>query len=225
MNTIGARLTLALQRKGLSVRAFHRALEDREGGKILGTSYANIRRYLSGADPNPSFLDAAADELGVRVEWLTFNSGPAEDPQPAGARAVFDEEMGKVFPPYLLSRTTVKDGLASVWWETVQRRAELSAGRRVTPLEVSEVAKGDVGRDVAERIGKSIRWPLYATDGSAIDLNEPIARDAYLLALTQALTIASQTFMRAITRMLSDPTLRRAAEEGEDVDPKTEEEV
>jgi len=225
VDTIAARLTLALQRNNQSVRAFQRALKDREGGEIQGASYPNIRRYLGGAEPNPSFLKAAAEELGVRVEWLTFNSGPAEDPEPAGARSVFYEEVGKVFPPYLLSRPAVQQGLAAVWWETVQRRAETSAGRRMTPLEVSEVAKGDVGRDVAKRIGRALQEPLYATDGSAIDLNEPIARDAYILALTQALSIASQTFMRAISRMLSDPTLRRATEEDTNVNPPTEEEV
>ena len=223
MDTIGARLALAMQQKGQSVRDFQRAMESRKGGKILGTSYANIRRYLlTGAEPSPSFLRAAAEELGVRVEWLSFNSGSRQDPQPAGDRDVFDEEMGRAFPPYLLSRPVVQDDLASVWYDVTQRRAETTAGRRMTEAEVSEAAQGDVGREVAERMGKSITHLMDAVDGNPIDLNNPLTRDAYLLAITQALTIASGTFIVGVARMLSDPALKRAGEEDGEVDPETE---
>jgi len=206
VDTIAARLKLTLERKGKSVRAFQQALENREGEKILGASYANIRRYVSdGTDslePSPIFLKAAAKELGVRVEWLAFNSGPVEDPEPAAARDVFDKKMGEVFPPYLLSRPTVQEGLASVWWEVVRRRADLAAGRQASPSQVTKVAKGKVGREIANRIGLAIKAPLFAVDGDALDLDDPVARDAYLLALTQALTIASQTFVKRVGRML-----------------------
>lgn len=200
MDTIAARLTLALQRKDMTVRGFQKALKNRKTGKIPGTSYANIRRYLSddadSLEPSPTFLQAAAEELGVRVEWLTFNSGKAEDPKPVGDRSVFHEVMANSFPPYLLARPTVQEGLSAVWWEAVRRRADHSAGREARPLEANEVAKGDVGRKVAEHMGHVMRWPMHVAGADPVDLNEPISRDAYLLALTQALTIASQTFMR-----------------------------
>ena len=63
---------------------------------------------------------------------------------------------------------------------------------------------------------------MYAVDGNPIDLNEPLIRDAYLIAIAQALTIASGTFMVGVVRMLSDPTLKRAAEEDGEVDPEPE---
>ena len=69
-HTIAARLGHAIAMKGMDTRGLSRQLSG------LGSSYANLRRYLGGSgEPTPSLLLEMADRLDVRVEWLAFGSG------------------------------------------------------------------------------------------------------------------------------------------------------
>ena len=68
------RLEYALVVRNLSIRKFHKALQD-DG--YPHTSYQAVRRYLKGhAKPTSDFLAAATRILGVRPEWLLWGEGP-----------------------------------------------------------------------------------------------------------------------------------------------------
>jgi transcriptional regulator with XRE-family HTH domain len=57
----------------MSVRAFYRAMKERE---VPGSSYPTIHRYLSDrTEPSMEFLEAAAEALEVRLPWLSSGEG------------------------------------------------------------------------------------------------------------------------------------------------------
>jgi transcriptional regulator with XRE-family HTH domain len=74
MPEIHERLRWAVeQHAGLSIREFHRRMDERG---VRGSSYASVHGYLRGkADPSVVFLQEAADVLGVREPWLVLGSG------------------------------------------------------------------------------------------------------------------------------------------------------
>ena len=71
--TLGDRLGTAIERKDISVSAFHRAL-NKDG--VKGSSYAQIHRYLRNKSvPSIEFIEAAAELLDVRAIWLVSDEG------------------------------------------------------------------------------------------------------------------------------------------------------
>jgi transcriptional regulator with XRE-family HTH domain len=97
------RLRDAIERKGLSIRGFHRAMAAME---VSGSSYPVIHRYLSGtATPPLEFISAAADLLRVREAWLAFEIGPRteldealEDPEGSEIADRIDAQFSSAFP-------------------------------------------------------------------------------------------------------------------------------
>jgi transcriptional regulator with XRE-family HTH domain len=72
--SIASRLSLELDRAGMSKKAFWRALTD---SKVLGTSYPAITRYLNGTThPSADFVVAAAEVLQVTPGYLLTGDSP-----------------------------------------------------------------------------------------------------------------------------------------------------
>ena len=73
------RLGLALKEgpHPMSVRKLAEEMSSRYN-HLRGSSYGGIRQYVEGKieSPRRELLDAIADVLGVRPEWLASNSGP-----------------------------------------------------------------------------------------------------------------------------------------------------
>ena len=71
---------------------------------LRGSSYGGIRQYVEGKieSPRVDLLEAIADVLGVRPEWLTFNDGPMtkrqEQAQKVRKRTKAQEERGEFEP-------------------------------------------------------------------------------------------------------------------------------
>jgi transcriptional regulator with XRE-family HTH domain len=92
METIGERLRRAIEDWG-SIRKFQQAME---ASAAPGTSGPAINRYLKDeTEPAISFLNAAAEVLGVRPEWLMTGYGsPTTEPTAA-------EVAERVAPPWV----------------------------------------------------------------------------------------------------------------------------
>ncbi len=74
MGAIQERLRRALDEQGYTIRKLHLTLKERDvpGSK----SYASVHGYLQGGTmPGLEFLEAAANELGVRLAWLVAGEG------------------------------------------------------------------------------------------------------------------------------------------------------
>jgi transcriptional regulator with XRE-family HTH domain len=70
---IAQRLKQAMKARQMSTRAFQMEMD---GQGVPGASTGAVYRYLSAeATPAVEFLQAAADVLRVKVEWLTYGSG------------------------------------------------------------------------------------------------------------------------------------------------------
>lgn len=68
--TIAERLRLIMACRKLNTRELVAGLS------VKGTSYANVRRFVSGTgEPALKILVDMASVLNVRVEWLTYGSG------------------------------------------------------------------------------------------------------------------------------------------------------
>ncbi|MCH7623707.1 MAG: helix-turn-helix transcriptional regulator, partial [Nitrospinae bacterium] len=73
---VGERLKQAIEtHAGISIREFHRRMGP-DGRGVSGASYPNIHRYLKErVEPSLEFLRQAAEECGVRQEWLIVGAG------------------------------------------------------------------------------------------------------------------------------------------------------
>ncbi len=73
MDTLVERLEGAMEHAGTHVKRLCVAL-GRRGTR--GSSYPNVTAYLRGVrEPSLAWVRDAADELGVRAEWLGFGHG------------------------------------------------------------------------------------------------------------------------------------------------------
>ena len=87
----------------MSVRGLAKEMSSRYA-HLRGSSYGGIRQYVEGKieSPRGELLQAMADELGVRPEWLAFNKGlmteREEQAQKALKRAKSHEEGSEMAP-------------------------------------------------------------------------------------------------------------------------------
>jgi hypothetical protein len=84
--TVGERLAMYVgdgSDKTMSISSFAKAMRLRTP-RPNGSSRAMVHRYLAGTEPPSDFIVAAAEMLGLNVEWLAFEIG---HPTPAHAEA------------------------------------------------------------------------------------------------------------------------------------------
>ena len=75
MGTVEGRLEKARKEANRSIRSLQQALHDKKV-PVPGSSYANVHAYFKGRTrPTLEFIKAAAEELGVKPEWLAFGNG------------------------------------------------------------------------------------------------------------------------------------------------------
>ena len=103
METVGERLATR------SIRSLQQALHDKRV-PVPGSSYANVHAYFRGrTKPTLEFIEAAAEELGVNLEWLAFGKGAMteRDQREAKAAAALlereDEREGSLFTEWMLA--------------------------------------------------------------------------------------------------------------------------
>ncbi len=81
--TVAERLKFALRKQERTIDSL---LQGVKKAKVRGASRARVYAYLAGAEPTPTFLRAAARELGVREAWLFTGEGQMTEPE-QGLRA------------------------------------------------------------------------------------------------------------------------------------------
>jgi transcriptional regulator with XRE-family HTH domain len=115
----------------MSVRQLGEALGARHPGR-RGFTYGGIRQYLANKVKNPRLdvLRAAADELGVRPEWLAFDDGEmtvereaAQYLSPALKDWFAEGESGKDVLPGTVARFgDLPDAALHAAWKTLTER-------------------------------------------------------------------------------------------------------
>jgi hypothetical protein len=160
--SIGARLSKAVRAwPGGGITAFQRQLQA-EG--VPGSSYAMVHKYLRDKTVPPiSFLNAAAEFLGVRVSWLAFGEGPS----------TAEEETFTAAAPISPEERAMLEGIArwfpaiegADWWD---RAAVLRAARaclayfvdvekRIPPTSAAAL---DLAAEAGKAVGMAISGAL-----------------------------------------------------------------
>lgn len=210
--TISDRLSQKLEATGESTRSFQQKVQAAAEEGTRGVSYASVYEYVNGqTDPPLSFLRVAAEVLGVKLAWLVTGEGPETPAAPAEESHwdLFEDWMGQVFPPYLAASHHAREGLALLWWERVERVAqleEISAAREGDTTEstsAAELGRGEVGEHLARQLGEALITPLEAMGCSSQNLDQTLTRDAYIQALTQAVSVIAytQSFSETLRRV------------------------
>lgn len=108
----------------------------KEMAGVRGGSYAAIRSYLAGkADPPAAFIEAAADRLGVKLEWLWTGRGPRHsEPDPDHVRLAHAawEAARSEMPAFFDGETGISAAAA--------RRVQQAIQSLVTPIWVDELS-------------------------------------------------------------------------------------
>lgn len=185
--TLGERLRYAVEQNGLSVRAFHREMDDKRG--VYGSSYPNIHRYLADkADPSLEFLKQAADLLSVRYQWLAVGQGKPTEAEQADAeadeafqleneiRAVLSEEEGT--RKGLLGRKLWTDALSEALEDTlgtkVPQVAQVVMAHHWRRLNLQAMESPTLGapEEMLRRLARSVVAPLKEFEVSVSNLSE-----------------------------------------------------
>jgi transcriptional regulator with XRE-family HTH domain len=180
--TTGERLTQALESRRMGKRAFQRAMKQTG---VRGSSYPAIDRYLRGqTEPSQSFLEHAAELLGVRLAWLASGVGEKTDAEAAVAAA---EDKPRVDP----IRDTIRQELTGfVGWlgrtgyasvlDTVDRLAEYEAIIGGKPLDESGIV--EVARTVCRHLVRFLAFCPVDPDAARYALGQAERNDAIALA-------------------------------------------
>lgn len=143
MATVAERLQQALHQwnpgtgREPSIRQFQQELEMRSG--VRGTTYASVHSYFSGRAPSPplSFLEAAADILGVRAAWLAFDDGEMTEELETRRRGALDRRGFETYPSVFweeFDATWIEDQFPNPpsWKDLLHRWALLRFARKLS---------------------------------------------------------------------------------------------
>lgn len=164
---------------GRSVASFHRILAERQ---VPGSSYSMVYRYLRGQwKPSLGFLEAAAEVLGVRQQWLTYGEGPHTA---ADAAIPASRTISLRLDAVLVTETEAKligvggeSGLGELHATRHRLVASCRDGHQATPGEVEEL-----GDWLVRRVLEPLQW-------LESDLSERQGED-YVRAACHALMLA-----------------------------------
>lgn len=88
--SVARRLSETLASQGRSMRWLQRVLSD---AGTPASSYGSVRAYVTGqAEPRQDWLDAAAEALEIRAEWLSSGEGEITQVDQVLAEAALNEE-------------------------------------------------------------------------------------------------------------------------------------
>lgn len=167
MATLSERLNQALERTGMSKRAFITAMARQ---KAPGSSEPAVYRYLRGEnEPSLAFLEIAAEVLGVRVEWLVLGRGEptlVEEELTKEGLAGPDPWTARVRKAFGKHAALGSGGFAAAI-DAAQRRAQhlaILGGMWETPDDLFLDAAADVGRYVTAALNASQYDPNEPTE-------------------------------------------------------------
>ena len=190
-----------------SIRAFHEEISDAsKWGKVPGSSYSKIYRYLKGTDAPPlEFVEKAAEILGVRAAWLRSGEGEETEEKEAARRAgervtegrsEEDEEdealervevrINEIFPLYAEFPPFVQ----AMIWSTVGIVADELVHRR-GPVDYEKVDRDWAFVQATDIVAKSLYTPISLVPPSLID---PDRFALYGVAICEALMHAVSPF-------------------------------
>lgn len=192
---IGSRIREAVVLRGMSLRALGRTLSKRS---VRGSSYAMIHRYMSGKTaPALPFLQAVAELMDVRLEWLAAGSGGmtaaderAEREREAALKGLDrqygEEGIRETFPAYDKLNFITRSALLQAW---TLHFGMSYLEHRLGPIMASDHA---MQREVGRRIGRTVRAGLIEL---AIDVQHVrVAQmNNYVLGLANALFALSDS--------------------------------
>lgn len=206
---ISRRLRRALERAGdRSVRSLEKAMRDRDADV---RSYASINGYVKGEKLAPvTFLVEAADELGVRPEWLVLGTGEMT--------AVEEQLGGEAAAAQALASLPGLEG----WPERAREVfVELFGSYVLQAPDHHEAAETETGAEMWAELAQDLvlltTLPLRSWGFRDLEDLDERERFAYLLSVLNSLLVAVEG--KEDGDALSDhaeslvPRLRRAAEE------------
>jgi transcriptional regulator with XRE-family HTH domain len=202
--TVGERLRNRLEKAGLSVREFHRRMDELG---VSGSSYPNIHRYLADrADPPLEFLRQAAKLLGCRFPWLVAEQGlPTEEEERAEDRAFVQKatlsamaggegtlRVGDIFR--VVPNVPTIEELNRQVTEALGLPEEEHPTWGSALIEVGHQLGGTTRADLEaswDRIGKALYGPLAAFEVEPREMEEHNRLSAYILAMIPALLVVA----------------------------------
>src|SRR5687768_5546122 len=178
--TVAERLDRKRKDRGWSIRKFHKEISA-EAPDIRGASYMSVLAYVTGKveEPPTAFLRAAAKVLGVRFEWLAYESGwPTEAETPAMDAAA------KRAPVDFFARMErdIKEGFGPN--VSVSTAAQIA----LETLHIAVATFPDDKRRGVDRqtVAEALVMPLNLMDFNAHDM-PPAAFEHYVITVAEAL--------------------------------------
>ena len=203
MSAVRERLEAAREYAGLSVRALHLEMQERE---VPGSSYPNVHRYLKGElEPSLGFLREAADVMHVRPKWLIADAGEmteeAERARLVEARAA----RGDIEDPPEFIVQDIRSGFdpdtpptETEWWlsgRPVAVAELVAATRRKQRAYRMATGFGDdapaeeadsIAAEMAIRVGEALRATLDALDVDPESMDHD-AREDFIRGMATAI--------------------------------------
>lgn len=137
MDDVNDRLRQAVERSPLSIRGFHRRMDETD---VHGTAYGTVHRYLKGeTTPSVAFLREAARVLDVTPSWLILGEG---DPSPERAAVEKAESRARGTHMVDMVEGWIEEGFATY--------TELPAHVQATILSTWDRLRADLRHRVIE---------------------------------------------------------------------------
>lgn len=171
-----------------SIRAFHEEISDTaKWGKVPGSSYSKIHRYLRGKDTPPvEFIEKAAEILRVRPTWLRSGEGEPTEIEEKVEAAQDEDPTDKLVKELLERMATEHPAFRQVrpWAYRVFLEAAVRLTFHRVPPSRGGAELGALGdlRDASATIAELIQQPLRYID--APDLSADEASD-YVASMCQ----------------------------------------
>lgn len=187
--SVARRLRETLASQGRSMRWLQRVLSD---AGTPASSYGSVRAYVTGqAEPRQDWLDAAAEVLEVRAEWLSSGDGEVTHVDQVLADAARKEAAAKSREADIDAYEATADSLSSTIRFAVH--GEDDTPFRTLPSEVADCLKRFLVRHYIDR-AKVGRKP--ATDVSPALIS--ISADRMKVKLPEVQQFLNNTFADAL---------------------------
>ena len=191
-----------------------------------GVTYAAISTYVQGEVlPSIEWIEAAAEFLGVRHEWLAWGIGEPTDEEERRQRASAPSEYSaldtRAWAALLSECPDLSRGVSDFVQVPILRVAHLYFAkelqhRGIRPsgdVEISVEERGDLWVQVCAAIGAALHAPLDALPAGSL---WGTGRDDYFMTMTLALKSLAQFADRALLPYRADAAVDMGHEEKND---------
>lgn len=226
--SLAGRLAARLDEKGWGYEDFHRRVRDAADG-ARGSSYGSVWGYVNGkvSEPRPRIVQAMADVLGVRYEWLAAGDGP---PTPEEAARVDTPQRAAVeagerrLVRLLEAMETARDRLPDPPARVLARQDRVVERLVIDLLEsdgrsFDSYAEGEVA-EATRLVTWLLTLPLVVLGGTeAVERRD--RREAYTLSMVAALRLALTSGPESRAHRVLDRLRRLRAATREFMAPET----